>query len=79
MKIEVISPNETLFEGEARLITLPGAFGKFQILNNHAPIISTLLQGVITIEDNQKRIQQFAIKSGLVEASNNYVSILVEI
>jgi F-type H+-transporting ATPase subunit epsilon len=79
MKVEVITPNETLFAGEAKLLTLPGTLGTFQILNNHAPIISTLSEGIIKIEDNQKQVQQFNIKSGLVEASNNHVSILVEV
>ena len=45
MKIEIITPEKRLFEGEADLVQLPGIDGLFEILNNHAPMISALGKG----------------------------------
>lgn len=78
MKLEIITPKEKLFEGEITLISLPGTLGAFEILKNHAPIISTLTAGDIKIIDIEKNSHLFKVKSGLVEASNNNISVLVE-
>ncbi len=78
MKLEIITPKEQLYKGEAILVSLPGANGTFEILKNHAPIISTLNNGEIKIIDKEKNSIKFVIKSGLVEASNNIIWILAE-
>lgn len=78
MKLEIITPQKKLFEGEVTLISLPGTLGAFEILKNHAPIISTLAEGDIKIIDIEKNTHLFKVKSGLVEASNNNISVLVE-
>ncbi|PIV61949.1 MAG: hypothetical protein COS14_03695, partial [Bacteroidetes bacterium CG02_land_8_20_14_3_00_31_25] len=49
MKVEIITPEKRLFTGEAKLIQLPGANGSFEIMNNHAPVISTLFEGKIKV------------------------------
>ena len=60
MKLEIVSPEAQLFSGEVLSVTVPGALGSFQILNNHAPIVSTLIQGRIKI---QGKIIVFEAKS----------------
>jgi F-type H+-transporting ATPase subunit epsilon len=78
MKLEIITPKEQLYKGEVTIVSLPGTNGAFEILKNHAPIISTLNSGVIKIIDKEKNSIKFVIKSGLVEASNNTIWVLAE-
>ena len=49
MKLNIITPEDTLYEGEVKSVQLQGTDGKFQLLNNHAPIISALAKGKIKI------------------------------
>ena len=49
MKVKITKPDSTLFEGDAKLIQLPGTGGLFEILNNHAPIISALKKGTLRL------------------------------
>jgi len=78
MTLEILTPEKKVFEGEATSVTLPGAVGSFEILNNHAPIISTLLDGKLIIRGAGKQEDVFFIKGGVVEASNNKVVVLAE-
>ena len=50
MHLEIISPEKTLFKGEVESILFPGTYGDFQVLNNHAPIVSTLTKGKVKID-----------------------------
>lgn len=50
MKLDIISPEATLFSGEVVSVTVPGADGEFQMLNNHAAIVSVLVKGKVKIE-----------------------------
>ena len=50
MQLEIVSPEAQLFSGEVHSVTVPGAAGSFQILNNHAPIVSTLVEGKVKIQ-----------------------------
>ena len=49
MKVKITKPDSTLYEGEAKLLQLPGTGGLFEILQNHAPIISSLTKGVLRL------------------------------
>ena len=71
-------PDKKVFEGEAVSVTLPGTLGSFEILNNHAPIISTLNDGKLTIRISAKDETIFFVKGGVVEALNNKVTVLAE-
>ncbi len=51
MDIEIISPEEIIFKGNAKSVKLPGESGGFEILNNHAAIVSNLKKGVIIVKD----------------------------
>jgi len=78
MKIEILTPDVTIFTGEAELIQLPGADGLFEVLKNHAPLISVLAKGKIKVQDENKHIQFFEIKGGVVEVLRNKILVLAE-
>lgn len=78
MNVSIITPNNTLFEGkEIQSVILPGKDGKFELLENHAPIIAALKEGEIVIRSSGST-EKIKIKNGLVECLKNEVSILVE-
>ena len=78
MKLEIITPDKKLFDGNVKSATFPGTEGSFGVLDNHAPMIATLGNGKIQLisEDNSKR--EFAVKSGIVEVRNNTVTVLAQ-
>ena len=90
MHLEIISPEAKLFEGEIASIILPGSAGSFQLLNNHAPIVSSLSSGTVKIFgkiklikdhsdkfiDDSDQVTLFKISSGTVEMNNNKVILL---
>lgn len=78
MIIDIISPDQKIYSGEVKSAQFPGTEGSFGILNNHAPIISTLKAGEINLvaENNEKL--SFPIKGGVVEVQNNKVIVLAE-
>lgn len=78
MNIEIITPDTTIFTGKASLVQLPGIDGLFEILNNHAPLISVLKNGKIKIQDENEKTEYFEIKGGVVEVLKNKVLILAE-
>ena len=92
MKLEIITPEASLFKGEATSVTLPGLDGVFQVLNNHAPIISSLKSGEVIFElsGNEADAQMSnllvrsgskvhaSIKGGVAELNNNRLVILAE-
>lgn len=77
MNLEIITPDTTIYKGEAELVQLPGIDGSFEILNNHAPLISALKQGKIKIKKNGKE-EFFEINGGVIEVLENKVLILAE-
>lgn len=76
MQIEIVSPDEKIFSGEIHLIQLPGITGSFEIMNNHAPIISALKTGKLKIISKEGEVTFFEIDGGVVEVSNNKVTVL---
>ncbi|MEI6434161.1 MAG: ATP synthase F1 subunit epsilon [Bacteroidota bacterium] len=80
MKVEIITPDSAIFSGDqVALIQLPGIDGSFEVLNNHAPLISVLAKGKIkVINKGEKEEQFFEIKGGVIEVLNNKVLVLAE-
>lgn len=78
LHLEIITPEKVLFSGDIKIIKLPGALGSFEILVNHAPLISTLIKGKIKVKEMNGLITYFEINSGLIEVSNNEIKVLVE-
>lgn len=78
MKIEIITPERSLFEGEADLVQLPGIDGSFEILNSHAPLVSALKKGDVRIVPNQGKEQLIPIEGGIIQVKDNHILILAE-
>lgn len=77
MELEIISPNKKIYSGKVKLVEVPGEKGPFEILRNHAPIISTLVNGKIKIVNHEGEKSYFEIKTGVVELVNNKITLLV--
>ena len=77
MHLEIITPDKKIFAGEVTSVSVPGKSGRFEMLNNHAPIISTLLNGKVKVKDKEG-VKTFDVKGGVVEMLNTKVIILAE-
>ncbi len=77
MKLEIISPETTLFSGEVELVVLPGMAGSFTVLDKHAPIISGLQKGSLRYRINGKD-HELSISGGFVEVKNNILSVCID-
>ena len=79
LKLKIVSPEQIEFEGEVDSVLVPGSLGQFEILVNHAPIISSLDKGrvVYTLPGDEKK--SLDICGGFVEVQKNVVSLCVEI
>jgi F-type H+-transporting ATPase subunit epsilon len=92
MFLEIVSPEATLFSGDVSSVTLPGSEGEFQILENHAAIVSTLIKGYVRIEGanlsfdelHQDKFQKdgskylLDINSGTIEMKDNRIVVLAD-
>ena len=78
MNITVLSPDKELFSGEISAVKVPGIGGQFEILNNHAAIVSSLGEGSIKITKSGGEKMVFTIEKGFVEVLHNEVSLLVQ-
>ncbi|MFI5452360.1 ATP synthase F1 subunit epsilon [Pedobacter sp. UC225_61] len=77
MTLEILTPDKKVFEGDVTSVTVPGTLGSFQILKGHAPIISTLEDGLVIIKDSNGE-NTFNIKGGVVEVLDNKIIVLAE-
>ena len=92
MFLEIVTPEASIFRGEVESVTVPGVDGQFQMLNNHAPIVSLLQEGNVKIqgqlsfdeayEDRFKSVDKnnsvLPIQSGTIELNDNKIIILVD-
>ncbi len=78
IKLEVITPSKAVYSGKIKSITVPGSSGSFQVLLNHAPIISTLEIGKIKILEHNGKNHEFSTSGGTIEVIDNKILILVE-
>ena len=77
MFIEIIAPEKQLYSGEVNLVQLPGEKSSFELLRNHAHIISTLKKGIIRLIDKEGKELTFPVDGGAIENRNNTIVILV--
>lgn len=77
MFLEIITPDKQIFAGEVVSATLPGKKGSFQVLNNHAAIISTLDAGILKYRTSQGEVA-LDILGGVAEVLNNNIQVLIE-
>ena len=78
MKLEIYTPDQTVFEGEINSVTVPGTSGAFEVLKDHAPIISTLESGKVIVRTADKQVNTYQIKGGVVEVMQNKVIVLAD-
>ena len=77
-KLEIISPNEIVFEKEVDLVIFPGSEGDIGILKDHMPFLTSLRVGIVYIYLEKKIIETFLVTGGIVEVSQNRCSVLTE-
>lgn len=77
MKLTIITPDQPVFEGDITSVTVPGSAGAFEVLENHAPIVSTLDSGKVIVRTG-KGEEIIHIIGGVVEVINNNVTLLAE-
>ena len=78
MQLEVLTPGQNVFAGEVKLVKVPGSKGSFEILKNHAAIISSLADGELKVITESDETLYYKTSGGVVEVSNNHVVVLVE-
>jgi len=78
MLLEIIAPDQKLYSGEVDQVQVPGSKGSFEILRNHAPLISTLEEGRIKIVDVKGGTTFFEVNGGVIEVKNNKIIVLAE-
>ena len=78
LRLRIIAPDRLVFEGDVESVSLPGTVGAFTVLNNHAPIITSLEKGKILYK-NENGANEVAVKSGFAEVKDNVLSICVEL
>ena len=78
MKLEILTPEQTLFSGEVTSVTLPGKDGYFTVWENHAPLISSLIEGVITY-DHDNVVDEVQVINGFAEINHNILTICLEL
>ena len=78
MHLEITTPDKEIFSGEVKLIQLPGIDGSFEILQNHAPLISILKKGKVRIVNTEDQEEKFDINGGVIEVLKNKVLVLAE-
>ena len=78
LKLEIVTPSKITFSGEVKSITIPGVEGSFQVLINHAPILSIFEIGLIKVKLDADKVLYFATGGGTVEVLNNNISVLAD-
>ena len=77
MQLTIITPDQQVFSGEVSSATFPGEEGSFQVLNNHAPLISALGKGTIRYQGSGGE-QSVIVEGGVVEVLKNNITVLAE-
>lgn len=78
MKIEIITPDKKIFDGEIKSVRVPGKKGSFQVLKDHAPIISTLEKGLVRMVDLENTEIIYEISGGVIEVKANKIILLAD-
>ncbi|MBM2815328.1 MAG: H+transporting two-sector ATPase delta/epsilon subunit [Ignavibacteria bacterium] len=78
LQVDIITPQKVIYSGEAESVTLPGSKSPFQVLINHAPIVSSLDNGKVKVVETGGKSHSFSTTDGFAEVAKNKVSVLVE-
>tara|TARA_B100000945_G_scaffold139288_1_gene111490 strand:+ start:7162 stop:7404 length:243 start_codon:yes stop_codon:yes gene_type:complete len=78
MKVDIVTLDKILLSTEASSVIVPGKGGRFEMLDQHAPIISILDHGTIKVTDNKNQVELINVIGGSIEMSNNKITILAD-
>ena len=78
LNLEILTPDKLSYSGEVEAVTVPGTVGSFQVLYNHAPLLSTIDIGAIKVEVSKDKTIYFATGGGTIEVLNNKIKILAD-
>jgi F-type H+-transporting ATPase subunit epsilon len=78
MKIDIVTPEKKVFEGDIQSLMAPGIEGEFGVLPGHAPFATILAPGVVDIKPKEGEHEMMAVSGGYIEVSNDKVILLVE-
>ena len=78
MQLDIVTPEKSLYSGKVELVQLPGKDGSFEILNNHASIVSSLGKGTIKLKTVEGDEIFFEVGGGVVECKKNVISVLAD-
>lgn len=79
MNLTIVSPEKVIYKGKATGVTVPGTKGRFEVLNDHAPIISSLQKGKLAFKkDSAGPAEEMEIAGGFINVANNEVAVCVE-
>jgi F-type H+-transporting ATPase subunit epsilon len=76
--LEVVTPSKTAYSGDIKSVSVPGTLGNFQVLFNHAPILSSMEIGIVKIVDDEGKEFEYSTSGGTIEVLNNKVLLLAE-
>lgn len=77
LHLSIVSPEKSIFDGEVRIVTLPGTIGSFSVLPGHAPIVSSLKEGTISYTTTDGEVRTLDIQGGFMEMSDGTASVCV--
>lgn len=78
MRIDIITPDRKVYEGDIKSVRVPGKKGSFQVLKDHAPIISTLDSGTVVIVEEDDSQKVFEVSGGVIEVKANKIILLAD-
>ena len=78
MVLEILTPDKKIYSGKVKLVKLPGTKGTFELLKNHAPLISTLEKGTIKVVEESGNELFFEVDGGVAENKDNKIIVLAE-
>jgi F-type H+-transporting ATPase subunit epsilon len=78
MRIEIVTPDKKIFEGEIKSVRVPGKKGSFQVLKDHAPIVSTLDRGSVIMVNPDGKETVYEIDGGVIEVKANKIILLAD-
>ena len=76
MQLDILTPDKALFSGEVESVILPGSKGQFEILKNHAAIVSSLDEGSVRVKTTDGKTQIIEVNGGVVEVLDNKIVVL---
>ena len=79
LHLSIVSPEKSIFDGDVKIVTLPGTVGSFSILPGHAPIVSSLQAGTVSYTTMEGEVRTIDIQGGFVELSDGTVSACISL